>query len=126
VKTQAKIIVAAALCLALVGGQTAVAGGGKAKTEVELTEVSVDPATGEGTYTGKVKSKKRCKGGRKVTVIHDSDPPFTIGETRTDEFGKWTIEGPVPPIGDRVIVKVSKSSKCKGASETYEFEGGDS
>ncbi len=120
-KTQAKIIVAAALCLALVGSPIAVAKGDRANTDVELTELSENPVTGEGTYEGKVRSTKRCKGGRKVTLIHDSDPPFTIGVTRTDEFGKWKIDGPVPPTGDRVIVKVSKTAKCEGAKATYEI-----
>jgi hypothetical protein len=28
-----------------------------------------------------------------VVLIHDSDPPFTIGETRTDKHGNWSIDG---------------------------------
>lgn len=120
-RTQAKIILAAALCLAFMGTQVATADPDKAPSSVKLTELSVDPVTHLGTYTGKVKSKnKKCRKGRKVTVIHDSDPPFIIGEARTDEFGNWGLEGPVPPSGDRIIVEVKRTIKCKGATATYE------
>lgn len=122
-RTHAKIILAVAICLALVGGQTVAAKGGKASTTVDLTEVEVNPQTQTGTYTGKVRStKKKCKDRRKVTVIHDSDPPFVIGSTLTDDRGNWSLDGPVPPPGDRVIVEVKKNSKCKGTSETYQLE----
>lgn len=121
-KTRVTIILVASLCFALVGSEFAVAK--KANTTVELEQISEDRATGEGTYEGKVKSPKgKCKKRRKVTLIHNSDPPFTIGETITDENGNWTITGPLPPVGDKITVKVKSTTKCKGAEESYEYEG---
>jgi hypothetical protein len=115
---RARTTAALMLVFALVGATTAEA----AKAPTKIKSVTIQEAgPGKGEYGGKVKSPKaKCEARRKVTVIHDSDPPFVIGETVTDDQGNWKLTGPLPPSGDRIIVKVKKTKKCKGASETYE------
>ena len=101
----------------------AVALGKPAKSEVDITKVrAIDQDTAR--YEGKVSSKKgRCEKGRKVVVIHDSDPPFTIGEDETDENGNWKIYGAYPqnPADDRIVVKLLKKPGCKGDKTDFEF-----
>ena len=112
-------VLAALLAAALIAPA---AGAAKARTEVELTDIE-ELRPGDARYSGKVKSPKgRCKRNRKVTVIHNSNPPFEIGETTTDDNGRWSLSGPLPPSGDKITVKVKKNRKCKGASEVYEIE----
>jgi hypothetical protein len=107
----------AALALVVAGAGTATAA--KAPTGVKLTSV-IEGMAGEGIYSGKVRSPRpKCRRHRLVRVIHDVDPPFLIGETRTDNKGAWTLSGPLPPHGDQVIVKVKKTRRCKGARRTY-------
>lgn len=101
----------------------AVALGKAASSQVDVTEAK---ATGPDTarYEGKVKSKKgKCEKGRRVVVIHDSDPPFTIGETKTDEKGNWKLDGPYPQnsADDRIVVKLLKKPGCKGDKTDFEF-----
>lgn len=115
---------ALALLVALVAAGPAVAG--KAKTRLEVNQPKVMHDFAE--YSGKVKSKRaRCEKGRRVTVIHDSDPPFTIGETETDENGNWKLTGPYPPSAndDTIIVKVASNRKCKSAKVVGDFYGPD-
>lgn len=114
-------IVIAALAGMLVAG-TAMA----AKAETEIGDVTVETIgpPPEAKYSGTIKSdKKRCKGNRKVVLIHDSDPPFTIGETRTDKNGNWSITGPYPsdPNDDRIIVKVKQTPRCTSAKGSFDF-----
>lgn len=110
-----------ALLAAMLLATTAEAG----KTTTELGPVDIVKGSGSptATYSGKVKSSKRCRKGRKVTLIHDSDPPFVIGEATTDKNGKWKITGPYPPSSDddRIIVKVSGNEACKGAKGFFNF-----
>ena len=105
--------------LALVAANAGTATAARAPTVVKLTSV-VEGMAGEGVYSGKVRSPRpKCRRHRLVQVIHDVDPPFVIGETRTDDDGEWTLSGPLPPHGDQVIVKVKKTRRCKGARRTY-------
>ena len=113
----------AILAVGLVGAGSAAAGK-KFKTQVSIDRVDpvADPAKAE--YKGKVKSKKgKCLKGRKITLVHNSSPPFTIGETETDDDGNWTITGyfPQDPSDDKLTVTVSKKGKCKGNSRDYRF-----
>lgn len=114
------VAVIALLAVLLVAGQ---AQAGKAETELTGVEVETSTGSANATYSGKVKSKRKCRKGRKVTLIHDSDPPFVIGETTTDKNGKWEITGPYPPNpnDDRIIVKVSGNEACKGAKGFFNF-----
>lgn len=112
------------LLVALVVAGPAVAA--KAKTRLDVNPPKVEHDFAE--YSGKVKSKRaRCEKGRRVTVIHDSDPPFTIGETETDENGNWKLTGPYPTSAsdDTIIVKVASNKKCKGARVVFDFFGPD-
>lgn len=112
----------AALAVLLVGVVAATALAGKAETTVIVTKA--DPVYGVAEYVGKVSSPKgKCKKHRKVTVIHDSDPPFTIGETETDEHGHWSLEGPYPRSAndDRIVVKVKGNKRCKKDSTSFRF-----
>ncbi len=86
--------------------------------------VKVTPTTaGAAKYSGKVSSNKsRCRKGRKVSIYHDSDPPFLIGETETDSDGKYSFEGISPPSGDRVFVVVKPKGngrrRCKELNDS--------
>ncbi len=113
---------AVALLAAALAAPAVVDARGKADSEVRLKEVrEVGPGTAE--YRGKVRSSKsRCRRNRKVTVIHNSNPPFVIGEALTDDQGRWSILGPLPPPGDTITVKVKKNSKCKGDKQVYEID----
>ena len=77
------------------------------------------------TYSGKVSSAKpACEKNRKIQVFHNG---VLIAETRTDEDGNWSVNGPVPPDGDSVTVKVKKKKRggkviCRGTSKTETFE----
>jgi hypothetical protein len=95
----------------------------KAKTRIGDVEIEVVGPPPEAKYSGAIKTAKRCRKGRRVKLIHDSDPPFTIGETTTDENGNWSITGayPLDSGDDRIIVKVSKSKRCKGATGSFDF-----
>lgn len=113
---------ALALLVALVAAGPAVAA--KARTGLKVNPPKVMRDVAE--YSGKVTSKRdRCVKNRRVTVIHDSDPPFTIGETETDADGKWKLTGPYPASADddTIIVKVAPNRKCKGATEVFDFFG---
>lgn len=112
-----------ALLVALVVAGPAAAAKAKTNLEVDPPKVQHDFAE----YSGKVTSKRdRCVKNRRVTVIHDSDPPFTIGETETDANGNWKLTGPYPTSAndDRIIVKVASNRKCKAAKKSFEFYGG--
>jgi hypothetical protein len=122
-RTQLVCASVAILAVSLVGAGTALAVK-KASTQVFIDRVDpvADPAKAK--YSGRVKSNKnKCLKGRKITLIHDSDPPFTIGEAETDAKGKWEITGNFPgdPSDDKLIVKVSKKGKCKGNDRSYRF-----
>jgi hypothetical protein len=112
------IVIACAAVVALAGPSLV---GARARDEVTL---KVKPTTpGSAKYTGQVKSsKRRCRKGRTVRVYHDSDPPFLIGETETDNAGKYVLEGISPPAGDRVFVVVKKEgdgeSKCRELNDS--------
>lgn len=96
---------------------------GKAETEIGPVDAEIHTGSSAATYSGKVKSSKRCRKWRRVTLVHDSDPPFTIGETTTDKNGRWEISGPYPldSSDDRIIVKVSSTERCKGATGYFNF-----
>ena len=102
----------------------AVAGAKPASSQLDVTKAKAtgpDTATYEGTVSSK---KSKCEKGRRMVVIHDSDPPFTIGETETDENGNWKLEGPYPQDAndDRIVVKLKKKKKgCKGDSFSFPF-----
>ncbi len=111
------LLALAALAMLAAGTQTTFAG--KSATTVKFTSVTDGDSPGTAKYEGKVGGK--CRSGRKVTLIHNSDPPFVIGETTTDDKGNWTIEGPAPPDSDKITVKVKRNKKCKEAKETRVF-----
>ena len=113
----------AILAVGLVAAGTAAAGK-RVSTHVSIDKVEPVENSSQAKYSGHVKSRKgKCLKGRKITLIHDSDPPFTIGETTTDEDGNWSITGNVPPSADddKLIVKASKKGKCKSDSRNYRF-----
>jgi hypothetical protein len=106
-------IVALAAAAVLCMGSTAVAG------DIEVT-LKFDQGSAPGTvkYKGKVTGDKDCVGGRRIKIIHDGE---VIAETETDENGKYSVEGPEPPDGDKVKVKVLKEEGCKGTSHSEEY-----
>lgn len=116
----AAIAIAAFAGLLLAGSATA------GKAETEIGDVTIETNAGPpptATYSGKVIAPHGCRKGRLVTLVHDSNPPFTIGTARTDKHGNWTIKGPYPsdPNDDRIIVKVKQTPKCKGAKGFFDF-----
>jgi hypothetical protein len=96
------------------GAGTALAG--KANTRIKDVEVLPNADFSEASYSGRITSPdKDCLKGRKVKIIHLSDPPFTIGETTTDEDGNWELDGPLPPgPSEKIKIKVSGSKHCNG------------
>jgi hypothetical protein len=117
-----RLILFAVAALAMLAAGTQIAVAGKARTTVTITDAKPGSAPGTAKYKGKVEGKKGCEKNRKVTLIHNSDPPFTIGETTTDEDGKWEIKGNAPPASDTITVKVKSTKKCKGAKDTAIYE----
>ena len=115
---KARLIAVSVICLAAVPIAPALAD--RAETQVSVDSVTQN-ADGSGHYEGTVKSERgKCVKRRKVTVIHLSDPPFTIGETTTTEEGFWQLNGPLPPNdNEKIKVVVSKKKKCDKASKTY-------
>jgi hypothetical protein len=118
--------IAAAIVFAALAGLLFAGTATAAKAETEIGDVTVEIVgpPPEATYSGAIKSdKKRCKGNRTVVLIHDSDPPFTIGTAHTDKNGNWSIKGPYPASSsdDRIIVKVKQTPKCKSAKGFFNF-----
>jgi hypothetical protein len=117
-----KVVALGALALVLTVGAVGVDARARAKTEVFIDKVKVK--AGVATYRGHIESKDDdCLKGRTVRLIHDSEPPFVIGEAETDENGDWKIKGPYPSDDDddSLIVEVDKAKGCKGAEEEDRF-----
>ena len=72
---------------------------------------------GTATYSGQIKTVKDCRKGRKIKVSEYTPPGSTIGNTKTDAKGKWSLDGPTP-AGDlsRIGITVSKNSACAGVT----------
>lgn len=91
-----------------------------AKSTVTVTKATDD---GEGVdVRGKVESPKAaCIKNRVVKVYHDVDPKgpssqdFLLGDTLTNDKGKWRLSTTFFP--DRVYAKVQKKSLKKGACD---------
>jgi hypothetical protein len=116
---RARRFIAAALALLALGGIAAgsSAAGKRFKTDVEITN------GGPAEFEGRVSSRKaRCEAGRRVILFRlDAERRAEeVGKTRTDESGRWTVEGEFPE-GDykaRVTQTKSGSVVClKGGSQ---------
>jgi hypothetical protein len=123
-RSRASLLIAIVAVLAVGVAGVQAAAGAKAKTKVKIDRV--DPASGglKAKYSGHVESQDEdCLKGRKIVLIHDSDPPFKIGEATTDKDGNWEITGNFPPDPeeDFLIVKVKKDEDCKGKKRGYRF-----
>ncbi|MBK8294538.1 MAG: hypothetical protein IPK93_07090 [Solirubrobacterales bacterium] len=73
-----------------------------------------------GSFAGKLRSSRKCKGGRRVAVYRStpgSDP--SIGSTTTSANGKWGIATGKPRRGDYYAKVGAKSAgggiRCGGA-----------
>jgi hypothetical protein len=107
-----RLIALAVLCFALVAPP---AFAGKANTSIKDVEVVPNANATAATYSGRITSPdKDCIKGRKIKIIHLSDPPFVIGETTTDKDGNWELNGPLPPAPtEEIKIKVKGSKHCK-------------
>lgn len=84
---------------------------GRARSTIEITKATGDTEHVE--VKGTVSStKSRCKRNRKVKVYHDSEPPYLIGETTTDDNGRWQVSSVALP--DKVYAVVKKNKRCRG------------
>jgi hypothetical protein len=121
-----RLLVLLAAILACAGLLAGVADA-KKKKKIETTVTITNPTPG--TYTGKATAAKGCDKSRQVTVWHDTNgngtvdgepTDFKIGTAVTDADGNYTVTGNQAPIGDRVIVEVSKERRgrkiCKAAT----------
>jgi hypothetical protein len=78
------------------------------------SDVFINFAAG-GLYKGKVVSPRdACERNRTVHVWHDSDPPFHIGKTTTENDGSWRLHGPRPPAGDHVYAVMPRRILRRG------------
>ena len=116
-------LVAALLLIVAVGVAVA---SGKAKSEVEIAKASGDQDGVD--VRGTVSSKRaRCEKNRTVAVYHDTPPPgpdnrdFTLGETTTNDKGKWRLSSTELP--DKVYAVVKGNRRCKSdTSKTEKVE----
>jgi hypothetical protein len=114
-KTVATVAVVAA-ALVLPAANAVALPGGKTSSKVEITKAKGD-ADGV-DIKGTVSSRKAsCEKGRRVSVYHDVAPPgpsdmdFLLGETTTNENGKWRLGSTFLP--DKVYAVVAGKKKCK-------------
>ena len=109
----------ATLALGAAGPDTALAD--RAPTTITLHQV-VDAGSGRGEYSGRVRSPRpRCRRHRPIELIHAAEPPTTIGETESDEHGKWKLTAVLPADGETVIVHALRTKRCKGTWESYQI-----
>jgi hypothetical protein len=105
--------VAALLVVAAVGVASAA---NKAGSKVEITRATGDQDGVD--IRGKVTSRRaRCERHRTVAVYHDVPPPgpsgndFKLGETTTNDKGKWRLSSSELP--DKVYAFVQSNRRCK-------------
>ena len=100
-------LAARAAVLSLVLGVQFAAAAKTQKFETSFDRVDVAPLTLEtARYTGRLESPRDiCIENRNVLIIHDSKPPFTIGDVQTNRSGRFSHVGPLPPAGDRIIFR---------------------
>jgi hypothetical protein len=115
-KTLPVAVALAMASLGIVGVDVAVAAE-KAPSTIEVTKATGD--TEHVQVRGEVTSpKSRCTRNRKVAVYHDVAPPgpsekdFLVGETTTNDNGRWSVASVALP--DRVYAVVAKKKRCKG------------
>jgi hypothetical protein len=119
------IALAAVLLLAATVGVASAAN--KAGSKVEITRATGDEDGVD--IRGNVSSRRaRCEKNRKVAVYHDVPPPgpsgndFKLGETTTNDKGKWRLNSSFQP--DKVYAFVKSNRRCKSdvsATEKVEF-----
>jgi hypothetical protein len=80
--------------------------------------VTIDTdAAGQGRYSGKVMTKRdKCAQRRTVQVFDQTAGGFFIGETRTDNKGRYELFEFVPQPGQQVRVVVPPKKNCPGVS----------
>ncbi|MDQ2675245.1 MAG: hypothetical protein M3Y34_00420 [Actinomycetota bacterium] len=106
-----------AVLIAMVAASGAVAAaGGRAPSEVEITDYYADGA--EAVFKGRVTSPaSRCEGrGRKVKVVgyNDGGPRRTFGTDKTNAAGKFSVREPIPFSEQFARAKVAANDACKG------------
>jgi hypothetical protein len=104
------------------------------ETTATITPITAETATYAGQVTSKPVSKgkgkkekrrrqsiaDRCTENRIVEVWHKAVGEFKIGETTTDEKGRWNLVGNLAPTGDPVTVNLEYEGRgsyvCYGKS----------
>lgn len=108
-----------ALAVALLGvTATEASAGQRSRSTIEITKATGD--TEHVQVKGTVSSaRKICKQSRKVRVYHDSEPPYLIGTTTTDDDGRWEVSSVALP--DKVYAVVTRNKNCKkGVSDAVD------
>jgi hypothetical protein len=106
-KATAAVLVAGLAVIGLLAAAVAI---GKVRA-ISTSATLSNPATG--VYKGVVRSKKkRCRAGRRVTILHDRNgngsdrSDFTIGSDRTGGSGAFEVRGNQAPAGDPILAVV--------------------
>ena len=104
-KARIALVAIAVLGVTLVAAPTASAD----RVSLSITRVSNDIAD----YTGRVKARKeRCERRRTVQILQ-VQPPLFIGQTLTDDHGKYLLEEFAPAAGTQIKAVVAQKRKCK-------------
>ena len=110
------IAVAAAATFVLAAAVGIATAAEKADSKVEVTKATGDESGVD--VRGTVSSRRaRCEKHRTVAVYHDTPPPgpdkndFKLGETTTNDKGKWRLSSTELP--DKVYAVVKGNRRCK-------------
>jgi hypothetical protein len=110
------IVVALAATLMLAAAVGVASAANKAGSKIEITRATGDQDGVD--IRGNVSSRRaRCEKNRKVAVYHDVPPPgpsgrdFKLGETTTNDKGKWRLSSSFQP--DKVYAFVRSNRRCK-------------
>jgi hypothetical protein len=104
-KARAALVAIAVLGVTLVAAPTASA------DRVSLTITVLSPNVAD--YTGRVRARKeKCERNRTVQIAQ-VQPPLFIGQTGTDDKGRYLLEEYAPPKGVQIKAVVLQKRKCK-------------
>ena len=112
-----RTIAIVAVAVTALGGATVAV----AADKTEIDKFRAKPTASGAKYSGSLDGKDPCLDGRVVRIIHNG---IEIGQTRTKDGGKFKKNGPAPPKGDKVTVRIDGTEDCDELSKTIKFKGG--
>jgi hypothetical protein len=81
---------------------------GRVGARISLAVSATPPSPysqGGGTYSGHIKTSKRCRKGRRVTIKHNGSP---IGNSTSSRKGNYSFFSPVVPALGTYVAKAHK------------------